>query len=193
MISDEEFNNAANLLGVEPAVIKAVAEVETRNSGFLPTGEPTILFEPHIFWRQLQKRGIDPNAYEAANSDILYAVQGTKPYGRISEQHYRLQRAIAINRDAALSSASWGRFQIMGFNWSYCAFASLEDFINAMYKSEYEHLAAFINFIRFMKLDDDLKTKSWSTFARQYNGDDYKKFGYDGKLQDAYNKYSKAA
>ena len=192
MITEKEFNDAATSLGIDVAIIKAVAEVESRNNGFLPTGEPTILFEPHIFWRQLTKRGIDPHAYETANADILYEKQGTKPYGRTSEQHYRLQRAIAINRDAALNSASWGRFQLMGFNWKSCGFQNLDGFITAMYKSEYEHLTAFIKFVRAMKLEDELKKKEWAQFAMRYNGSDYAKFRYDEKLKTAYEKYSAA-
>jgi hypothetical protein len=86
MITREAFLGSALLLGVEPEVVMAVAEVESSGDGFLPTGEPKILFEPHIFWRELKKRGIDPKTITGVE-DILYEKWGTLPYGKPSVQH----------------------------------------------------------------------------------------------------------
>ncbi|WP_328515044.1 N-acetylmuramidase domain-containing protein [Ralstonia pseudosolanacearum] len=36
--------------------MRAVNEVESRGSGFLPDGRPVILFERHVMYRQLQGR-----------------------------------------------------------------------------------------------------------------------------------------
>src|SRR6188768_1334770 len=102
MISEKAFTDSAGLLGVEPAVIKAVAEVESKGSGFLPTGHPVVLFEPHVFWAELLKRNISPGLITGA-SDILYHKWQTGKYGKTSAQPERLKRAIAINKDAALS------------------------------------------------------------------------------------------
>jgi hypothetical protein len=193
MISDQQFATSASLLKVPVAAIKAVAQVESKDSGFLPTGEPLILFEPHIFWKQLKQRNIDPNTVVKGNEDILYPVWGTKPYGKYSEQHARLQRAVAINRDAALSSASWGKFQIMGFNWQACGCANLQDFISRAYKSEDEHLALFCNYVKTYHLDDELQHADWAGFARGYNGPLYVKNSYDKKLKTAFDAFSKTA
>ena len=49
-LTDADFANAAGLLGVETAAIRAVLEVGTGNKGgFLAPGKPTILFEGHVF------------------------------------------------------------------------------------------------------------------------------------------------
>lgn len=184
MITRQQYQNAALDLGCETAAIMAVAEVESKGSGFLADGKPMILFEPHIFWKELRKRGIKPVV-----SDVCYSVWGTKPYGRYSEQHDKLEKAAAINREAALCSASWGRFQIMGFNWKACGCASLQEFINAMYKSEDEHLRLFVNYIQSQQLDDELKELDWAGFARGYNGPAYTKNKYDIKLAEAYTKF----
>jgi len=44
--------------------------------------------------------------------------------------------------------------------------------------------------IRFMKkkkaLDKALKNKDWAVFAYNYNGEQYKKFKYDTRLEAAY-------
>lgn len=190
MITKEQFAEAAQLLGVEVAVIKAVTEVESSGSGFLTTGEPVILFEPHIFWRELKKRGINPYNYLPHYSDILYEKWGAKPYGKSSQQHARLQRATEVNREAALCSASWGLFQILGNNHKACGCKTIQDFINEIYKGEYEHLKLFCNLVKDFGLVDELQRKDWRGFARRYNGPSYEKNNYHKKLNTAYLKYA---
>lgn len=189
MISEKQFRDSAKYLGVEVAAIKAVAQVESGGSGFLPTGEPVILFEPHIFWKQLREAGIDPTKHVCGNEDILYPVWGSKPYGKSSTQHARLVRATAIHRDAALKSCSWGKFQIMGFNWKMCGCFSLQDFINKIYRDEDTHLDLFTKYVKSAYLDDELRYKDWKGFARGYNGPAYYKNAYDTKLKKAYESY----
>jgi len=189
MITEQAFKDSATLLGVEPAVIKAVAEVESSGDGFLPTGHPKILFEPHKFWQQLKARGINPTKITGA-SDILYKDWGSKPYGKNSAQPERLERAIKINKDAALSSASWGKFQIMGFNYELAGFATLDAFVAAMHIDEDQHLHAFVNFVKNKNLVQYLVTKNWPKFAEGFNGSGYKQNKYDEKLASAYKKFS---
>ena len=191
MLTDQAYQDAANDLGVDVATIKAVAEVESAGDGFLHDGTPKILFEPHIFWKELRKRNVNPNDYLPLNADILYPTWGAKPYGKYSAQHDRLKRAVAINNEAALCSASWGKFQIMGFNYKAAGFNLLQSFINAMYKDEDAHLKAFVDYIQHEFLDDELRAKDWKGFARAYNGAAYHKNKYDLKLAAAYKKYSK--
>lgn len=192
MITEKAFNDSATLLGVEPAVIKAVAEVESSGDGFLITGHPKILFEPHVFWQELKKRGKNPHFIISTNpgiTDILYEKWTTGKYGKTSAQPERLKRAIAINKDAALSSASWGKFQIMGYNWQLAGFATLDAFIAAMHIDEDQHLIAFVNFVKNRGLVDELQRKDWAGFAKGYNGSGYKENKYDEKLAAAYLKF----
>lgn len=189
MITDKQYKESAKFLDIDVAAIKAVAEVESSGEGFMSDGKtPKILFEPHIFWKQLRKAGIDPTTIKGA-SDILYPVQGSKPYGKYSIQHDKLARAAKIHRAAALMSASWGKFQIMGFNWWQCGYENLQAFINAMYRSEDDHLKAFVAYIKESMLDDELRNRDWKSFARQYNGPLYWKNRYDTKLEAAYKKF----
>ena len=151
MITEQRFKDSATRIGCSLSAIKAVAEVESGGNGFLSTGEPVILFEPHIFWKRLKSRGIDPAKLLANHpeySDILYPTWKPGKYGPSSKQHSRLQRAQVINRDAALESASWGKFQILGMNWKLCGVQGLQEFINAMYSSEDEHLTLFVDYVR---------------------------------------------
>jgi hypothetical protein len=191
MITEMQFEKSAFTLGVEPAVIKAVAEVESNGEGFLADGKVKILFEPHIFWKQLRQKGIKPELHQHNNADILYATWKPGKYGPVSKQHDRMNRAAAIDREAALLSASWGKFQIMGFNFKKCDFDNVEDFIASLNSGEDEHLNTFICYIKNTFLDDELKAHDWKSFARSYNGPLYWKNNYDKKLKQAYEKFSK--
>jgi len=184
MITEQQFKESALRIGCKVAAIKAVTEVESRGSGFLKTGFPKILFEPHIFWKQLRNKGITPVV-----SDICYPVWKTKPYGSVESQPDRLDKAVKINREAALMSASWGLFQIMGFNYKACGCKTIQEFVNRMMDSEDEQLELFINYITNSKLDDELINEDWAGFARGYNGAQYAKNNYDKKLKVAFLKY----
>lgn len=188
MITEKMFTDTAASLGIETEAIKAVAEVESGGDGFLPTGHPKILFEPHVFWSELKKRGIDPTKITGAQ-DILYPVWGSKPYGKNSDQPNRLERAIKINKEAALSSASWGKFQIMGYNFELAGFITVDAFVAAMHIDEDQHLAAFANFIHNKGLGVYLNPFDPEKFALGYNGKGYKKNHYDTKLAAAYQKF----
>lgn len=181
-LTEQDFIDAAKILNCEVAAVKAVAEVESRQNGFQPNGEPTILFERHVFSKRTGRK------FDTTHPSISNKKPGG--YGKTSEQHGRLQLASTLDKNAALMSASWGKFQIMGFNFTLAGFNTLQSFINAMYKGEREHLLAFINYVKNTGLSDELQRKDWVNFARLYNGADYKKNEYDKKLAAAYKKYS---
>lgn len=187
---DATLKHAADLLHVEVAAIKAVLEVETGNKGgFLAVGKPTILFEGHIFWSQLKKRGIDPAKYQKGNEDILYPSWTTKYYKGGLDEYDRLERARAIHGEAADSSASWGLAQIMGFNYAVCGSKTVAEFVEEMTKGEGNQLNLFVRFLQGNKWDVYLRNLDWKEFARHYNGSEYAKNQYDKKLEKAYQRY----
>lgn len=180
-LTEQDYINAAKELGCEVAAIKAVASVEGRGSGFLPSGEPKILFERHKFYRYTN------GAFAQSNPDLCNRTPGG--YGKESEQHKKLQRAVALNRDAALMSCSWGAFQVMGEHWKTLGYSSIQDFVNKMYRSEADHLESFVRYIKAFGLTSHLRNKNWTAFAKGYNGPGYKANNYDVKMAAAYNKY----
>lgn len=190
MLTETDFQNAAEELNVDVPAIKAVAEVESRGDGFLDSGEPKILLERHIFHRLTNGRYSTPENRNISWPSPSKKGTGTiNEYGKTSQQHKRLAKAVALDRDAALQSASWGRFQVMGFNWKPLGYPSLQSFINAMYYSEAEHLDSFLRYVQVNGLLDALRDHKWATFARGYNGKNYKINSYDTKLALAYEKY----
>lgn len=202
-LTEADYAAAAADLGCEVAAIKAVDAVESRGSGFIMDpddphhGEPTILFERHIFHRLTGGRWSNYRnpADTGKVGEVVYPYQniswprpgGYGPSG--GRQHDRLARAVALDRSAALQSASWGRYQIMGFNYELAGFDTLQAFINAMYTSEAEHLKAFVSFVKANGLDGYLRSRNWTKFAAGYNGRDHWKNNYAPKLSAAYKRF----
>ena len=50
----------------------------------------------------------------------------------VARSEDKLAQAVVLNRDAALQSCSWGRFQVLGLNWKSLKYESLQEFINCM-------------------------------------------------------------
>ena len=191
-ITDTQIRVQATALGIEPAALKAVLEVETRGSGFNNDGTPIILYERHKFYSGL--RAINwitkSNEWSKAYPDLCNPKPGG--YGKESEQHSKLERAAKLNCEVALESCSWGPGQVMGYHWKSLGYASIQDFVNAMYKDEASQLDAVCRFIEVNGLIGALKRKDWAAFARGYNGKNYAINKYDTKLANSYAKWSKA-
>lgn len=184
-LTEEDYINAAMSLNVEVAAVKAVCEVEAPRGGFNPDGSPVTLFEGHWFHR------FTNGIYSGEFPEVSYAKWTRKHYGRTWQQEQsRLELACSLNRHAAYLSASWGRFQIMGFNHAVCLFTTVEAFVQAMHANEGEHLRAFIAYIRHRCLDDELREHRWADFARLYNGNGYRENRYDEKMAAAYAKFA---
>jgi peptidoglycan hydrolase-like protein with peptidoglycan-binding domain len=183
-LNEDDYKEAAELLKCDVAAIKAVAEVESRGAGFLGDGRPKILFERHKFHKDTGGRYDATHPGISSGSAGGYGAGGTHQWDRFDE-------AAALDKTAAIRSCSWGKFQVMGFNFKVCGFANVEDFYAAMQESEGEHLKAFCNFIAGNNLDGALRNHQWAKVAEGYNGKDYKINQYDTKLAAAHAKYSK--
>ena len=190
MVSESDFEKMAHELGIEKAALKAVVEVECNNKGgFLRDGRPRILFEGHIFWQRLRKRGIDPETLAAQHPDIVYPKWVRTHYKGGAGEWERFARAEKIHPAAAIESASWGMFQIMGFHWATCGCSSAEEFRRLMERSEADQMELSLRFMQKTGVTKWLKTKDWATFALRYNGSGYRANRYDTRLAEAYEKF----
>lgn len=183
-LSADDIAAAAAELGIEPAVIAAVAEVESAGAGFLADGRPKILFERHVFGRRTGHK------YSALHPDISGSTPGGYGAGG-ARQYERLHEAIRLDRTAALESASWGKFQVMGFNAEACGWPNVEAFVTDMCKSEAQHLAAFMGYCRANDLIRHMATHDWRAFTRGYNGPGNVD-RYSGLIEVAYRKHAAA-
>jgi hypothetical protein len=178
--SDTDYTAAARRLSCEVAAIKAVSQVETGIRGcWEADGRPVILYERHYFKR------FTNGEFDASHDDLSHLPPNI--YGPYSHQHRKLRRAAALNEEAALKSASWGGYQIMGANYASAGFASVAAFVSAQMESERRQLDAFVAVVlanrSWLKAIQD---KDWTAFARGYNGPGYRAFNYDTKMKAAY-------
>lgn len=177
---------AAELLISVPA-IRAVCDVESAGAGFLPDGRPKILYEAHVFYRITSGRFGVSNVSAPAWDRSLYGAFGAHQYDRLAV-------AVKLDRAAALQSASWGMFQILGSNYRIAGYRDIEAFVAGMMTGERAHLDAFGKFcdaaglLRYLRLNPP----DFASFARGYNGKAYAANAYDTKLESAWRKYRDA-
>lgn len=195
-LSEQNLIDFAVEYDLELAAVKAVNEVESSGKGFILDGRPKILFEGHVFWRELKARNIDPHTLTSNKSKNVLYKSWTKVFYEGGKQEYdRLEKAAGLSdidavHDAAYASASYGAFQIMGFHYKLLGFASVDSFVSHMYTHEKNHLQAFGLFCKANNLIRHLKSKNWESFARGYNGPGFAENKYDIRLKNAYNKYN---
>jgi peptidoglycan hydrolase-like protein with peptidoglycan-binding domain len=167
-LSEATYVDMAARLLCETAAIKAIVETEVAIRGpFDPQGRPTILYERHTFHKHTGGR------YDAAQPDLSSPKNSI--YGKYSEQYSKLERAMKLNSSAALKSASWGEFQILGENHVQAGHPTVESFVAAMKSGILAQAEAFVAIvIAGRRLLAALRQRNWTTFARIYNVPKYK-------------------
>ncbi|WP_017671576.1 N-acetylmuramidase family protein [Blastomonas sp. AAP53] len=205
-LSPSDFSAVAASLGCTAAQIRAVWEVESGGGwfkdvradilaldgpgGFLDGPHlPKILFEAHIFDRYTEGK------YRPSHPNLSSARWDRKLYVGGEAEYVRLWKAMALDRHAALLSASVGGAQIMGFNHKAAGFHTVEAFWDAMKLSEAAHLRAFASFITAKRLVSALRAISNDpddciAFARGYNGSGYAANNYHVKIADAHARHA---
>lgn len=183
-ITQADIAAAASRLGVTAKHIEMLRQVESGGRSFDDRGRPVILPEPHIFYRTTGGRfGLRP---------FSYPKWGTHPYPKSYDARWEMLADMAeCDERAAIESASWGLWQIMGFHWNTLGYESPLDFACSMVKSEAGHLEALVRFIEVNKLQDELRAcraaspDSCRPFARAYNGAGYEANRYHTKMAEA--------
>lgn len=198
---DEEIRNTivgrANAARIDPAALLAVVEIESAGRMFEADGiTPRLLFERHVFYRELKKRapqkldqaarkGLTRTSWDRATQ---YKDQATSQ-GRLKV----IAMARAVDVECANRSASWGLGQTMGFNAPALGFVSATVMVEYMMKNGLDgQVECLIREIRRNKLEDELESHDWAAFARAYNGPGYRANRYDTKLAAAYAKWQDA-
>lgn len=189
-LSEADFQRAAEEFALPVAAIHAIAEVESGGrSGFDAERRPKILFEAHVFHRLTGgvHDASHPHLSQPAWNDACRQLYRRDQWGRMYE-------AMTLDVDAALASASWGMFQILGTNHAAAGWTDLRQFVADMFASELAHLRACLGFCATLDILGDLRPpQNWAHFACCYNGAGYRRNQYDIKLAAAYEKWSRRA
>jgi hypothetical protein len=177
-VNDADIAAFAAAIGCTPKQIRAIAAVESAGGGFTNSGRPKILFERHYFYRLTGGRfGLSPWCNPKAG-------------GYREDSWEKLCRAACLDPAAAFSSASWGKFQVMGAHWMKLDYRSPIAMAFSMTRSEADHYEALVRYIRVFGLADAARRLSTDpednrAFAKGYNGPGYARFDYHRKLARA--------
>lgn len=211
--SEQTYREIAKRLGCEYHHLRAVCEVESNGSAFLPDGRAVILFERHKFRQQLLLQLSNPSQFDLLNKatdfkaktaaelvdklslkhpDICNSVRGGYLGG--SAEYVRLEKAANIHIEAGYASASYGAFQIMGFNHKLAGYTSATAMMLAFNKGEAEQLEGLAKFILAQPtMLKALREGDWTTFACLYNGADFTANSYHIKLARSAYRWSQMA
>lgn len=186
-LGDGDLDRAAATLNVDIPAMRSVSAVESRGAGFVG-GRPKILFELHYF------RKFTDGKYDKTHPHLSapYSAKKIRKASYKKNQWVVLQEAYDLDADAAVRSASWGMFQVMGDFYSMGGWTSAESFMSDMFLSESQHLRLFIGYCRETGLVRYLAAHDWRGFASHYNGPDYRVNHYDIKLARAFVQFGGA-
>lgn len=176
-LTKKQEADLAKEFDIELASLRAVKDVESGGKGFdEATGKIIIQFEPHWFKRQ--------SPYTPSGLWSLNKVE------RQAAEWKAFNDAFSKNRAAAMQSTSVGLFQVMGFHYKRLGFKTEGELWDYAKESEYNQVRLGLLFIKSNeKMYNALKANDFATFAYFYNGSGYKKFNYDVRLQEAYEKH----
>lgn len=189
-LTDDDYARAAADLGNGVTVkhMKASKRVEAPRGAFDDAGRPSILYERHVFSRNTHPKG----RFNADHAD-LSALKGYGPggYGSFGAQYGKLERAYALDPEAAFEACSWGAFQVLGENAAALGYESARAMAVELAKSEAAHLDSYVRFIKVNGLADDLgrcragDPDSCIPFVEGYNGHGFRQFSYHVKFAEA--------
>lgn len=214
-VSDDAFAEAAALLGVKESYVRAIAEVESAGASFLPDGRVKILFERHWFYKKL-KEAMDHNSLVREHIAVKFklpTITDSKTIFDLVVKNYsgicnpvrggylgnaaewpRLETAMNLDVEAACQSASYGGYQIMGFNCIACGYKTAAAMAVGFAQSESAQFLGLVKFIKANpKIHTALKAGNWAGVAEGYNGAAYAEAGYHIKLAAAEAKWAKAS
>lgn len=163
--TQEKAASLASALGADAPSILAVADVESGGRSDLPDGRPQILLEAQWF------HNFTGGRYDSSHPNISSPFWNRELYKGGAAEYDRLAEAAALDPHAALMSASWGLFQIMGFNFRPAGFQTPEAFVESIRGGDDNDMTAFANFIQANPaMLSALRNHDDRTFAALYNG-----------------------
>lgn len=197
-ITEDDWKRAAANIGCEIPVLKSIPAVETSGlSGFYSdTGTPPI---PRLRFERTWFHNKTNGKYDATNADLsmpphdtLGALKhsknksandeyarleaapmypGTDPHG--TGNFHRFINACLLDQSAAIECCSWGKFQVMGFNWRACGSPDIHTFLKAIFTSEKAQFDMYTGFVQNDEhgaLKQAVVNKDWVRIAKIYNG-----------------------
>lgn len=176
--------------GIEAASLLAISWVESAGRVFASINarlEPLIRFEGHKFYDRLT----GSKRERAVREGLAHPKAGRVKNPRSQAARWEmLDRAMAIDADAALESVSWGLGQVMGYHWKRLGYMSVRHMVKRAREGAGGQVELMVRYIKEFGLLDELERKDWTAFARGYNGPAFAKNAYHTKMAEAYERFS---
>lgn len=197
----------AKQYSIEPAALLSVVEVESAGKSLEQDGKtPCLLFERHIFYKEIVKK-FGKSSAQLRNAQTLGLANAVwepptkngvrnpnsqyRDQGRSADRLALFQKACTVDKECAIRSCSWGVGQTMGF------LAEELKFKNAIQMFDFQvsggvpaQVDCMVREIARKRLIPKLNTHNWDGFALSYNGPSYKTMRYDVKMATAYAKWA---
>lgn len=194
-IDEKLYEKTSNELGIEKAVMLAIARQESHKSSFRQKGQATILYERHKMWKYLRedlgKNVEELDALSKLYPDLVNKRQGG--YGTYEEQYSKLAKAKTIDYDCAIKACSWGKFQVLGANFE-GVFQNPKELEAAVNICEIQQFKLFRGYLtKTNGMIKALKNKDWKTIAKLYNGSAWETINpkYAENIKKYYEEYAK--
>ena len=144
-----DFQRVAEEHGVEPWKLHGLTDIESRRGGFDNDGRAIMVPELHKFSEFTLR------AYDETNPDLSIRkwihparVKAGHPYTLDNAGRWdTLARQASLNADAAVRAASWGAFQIMGFNYAALHFDTPLELVRRIYQGERAQLDLAVRYL----------------------------------------------
>ena len=107
--------------------------------------------------------------YDSSHPHLSNRTPGGYPRSQ-ADRWAQLSEAYALDPEAALQSASYGRFQVLGQNYPNLNKPNAHEYVAKLARSERDQLEAFEGFARANGLNEKLVRKGWAGCARRSNG-----------------------
>ena len=190
-INDNDYATTAKDLGVEKEVLMAIASQESKHTSFKAVKQATILFERHKMYRLLIKKGNTKASVDALSKKYPSIVNEDSGGHNDMTSYEKLKIAKSIDYDCAIQSCSWGKFQVMGFNYANL-YSSPRELEKAMNMCELQQFKYFVSYLKNTSgMVDALKNKNWERIATLYNGPNWKNQNpeYANNIKRYYNQF----
>lgn len=144
-----DYRRVAEEHGIEPWKLHGMADIESRRGGFDNDGRAIMV--PELQWFS----EFTFHAYDKTDPDL--SIPKWIPPAKVKSGHpYLLEnlgrwdvlaRQAAIDFDAAIKAASWGAFQIMGFNFNKFNFSNPFELVQYVYQGERYQLDLAVRYL----------------------------------------------
>jgi hypothetical protein len=190
-MSSARLRRLSSATGVSALALGAIAKVESAS-----LGDKAHRFEPHVFLRRVGGLSRGDDAYKSVDSLKLLAAEHGISYSPRSGGYVSFVRsetdwsayelAAALSFDDAVLSSSWGRFQVMGFNFPATFKADLPGTVQRFVENpaEFSDVTLFHWFASRPAAVDAARSADWVSFAVLYNG---KAEPYASRISSAYS------